>query len=457
LNDTGPALSERTSRLGKVPLGKLIISLSLPGMMAMITMTLYHLVDTFWVAKLGHEAIASLTVIMPVQGILLAVSLGSGIGISSLTSRHFGEGNIESTNHIAGHIFPISAVFGGLAIALYLTFTQPLLKLGGATPDIMDYAIQYLRIIAIGTPFFVYQGLSNELLRSSGDALRPMVFSITGAVINIALDPLFIFGSGFFPEMGVGGAALATVISQFIGALLAFLYIVAFRKSAFNITLRHLKPNLSIIRDIYSVGFPTMLTVLSESITFIVLNHVLSGFGSVALAAGGLAMRIIDFAYMPVFGASEGVLPIIGFNYGAKLLDRLWRTVRLSSLGLAAILGIFAIFAVIFTPQIIGIFTDEPELTDQSILAVRIFLSSVFIFGPSNMFITTFMGLGKGKDVFLLSMVRQVVLVISLLILPRILDLNGAWASMPVADLAGFIVGGFWIYREYNYQRRQQS
>jgi putative MATE family efflux protein len=457
LNDTGPALSERTSRLGKVPLGKLIISLSLPGMMAMITMTLYHLVDTFWVAKLGHEAIASLTVIMPVQGILLAVSLGSGIGISSLTSRHFGEGNIESTNHIAGHIFPISAVFGGLAIALYLTFTQPLLKLGGATPDIMDYAIQYLRIIAIGTPFFVYQGLSNELLRSSGDALRPMVFSITGAVINIALDPLFIFGSGFFPEMGVGGAALATVISQFIGALLAFLYIVAFRKSAFNITLRHLKPNLSIIRDIYSVGFPTMLTVLSESITFIVLNHVLSGFGSVALAAGGLAMRIIDFAYMPVFGASEGVLPIIGFNYGAKLLDRLWRTVRLSSLGLAAILGIFAIFAVIFTPQIIGIFTDEPELMDQSILAVRIFLSSVFIFGPSNMFITTFMGLGKGKDVFLLSMVRQVVLVISLLILPRILDLNGAWASMPVADLAGFIVGGFWIYREYNYQRRHQS
>jgi putative MATE family efflux protein len=455
LNETRLELNERTSRLGKAPLGKLIISLSLPGMMAMITMTLYHLVDTFWVAKLGHEAIASLTVIMPVQGILLAVSLGSGIGISSLASRHFGEGNIESTNHIGGHVFPISAVFGGLAVALYLGFTQPLLKLGGATPDIMDYAIQYLRIIAVGTPFFIYQGLSNELLRSSGDALRPMIFSITAAVINIALDPLFIFGIGPFPEMGVGGAALATVISQFIGASLAFFYIIVLRKSAFRIRLRHLKPCPSILRNIYSVGFPTMVTVLSESLTFIVLNHVLSSFGSIALAAGGLAMRIIDFAYMPVFGAAEGVLPIIGYNYGAKLLQRLWRTVRLSSLGLSIILGIFAVLAVIFTPQLIGIFTDETALIDQSIMAVRIFLSSVFIFGPTNIFITTFMGLGGGKEVFFLSMARQVSLVAALLILPRVLDLNGAWMAMPVADVVGFVFGGVWIYREYKNQQNR--
>ncbi|MBN2074144.1 MAG: MATE family efflux transporter [Dehalococcoidales bacterium] len=455
MNETRSALSERTSRLGKAPLGKLIISLSVPGMMAMITMTLYHLVDTFWVAKLGHEAIASLAVIMPVQGILLAVSLGSGIGISSLTSRHFGEGNIESTNHIAGHVFPISAIFGGLSIALYLIFTQPLLSLGGATPDIMDYATQYLSVIAFGSPFMVFSMISNELLRASGDALRPMIFSITGAVINIALDPLFIFGLGPFPEMGVGGAALATVISQFIGALLAFLYVVVMRRSAFKITIRHLKPSLSILRNVYSVGFPTMLTVISESITFIILNQVLSGFGSIALAAGGLAMRIIDFAYMPVFGASEGVLPIIGYSYGAKLINRLWRTVRLSSFGLSVILGIFTIFAVIFTPQLIGLFTDEVELINQSIMAVRIFLSTVFIFGPSNMFITTFMGLGKGKDVFFLSMARQVALVAALLILPRVLDLNGAWMSMPVADVVGFVFGGIWIYREYKNQQNQ--
>ena len=447
-------LHESTERLGKAPLGKLILRLSLPGMVAMITMTLYNLVDAFWVAKLGHEAIAALTVVMPVQIFTLAVGLGSGIGIGSLTSRRFGEGNIETTNHIAGQIFGLAAIFGTLSILVYTLFAQPLLTLGGATPDIMDYATKFLVIIAFGSPFFLFQGLSNELLRASGDALRPMIFSITAAVTNIILDPLLIFGIGPFPEMGIGGAALATVISQFAGAFLAFSYIVILRKSAYKIRLSYLKPDFSILRNVYSVGFPTMLTVISESMTFIILNNVLSGFGSVALAAGGLAMRVIDLAYMPVFGAAEGLLPIIGYNFGARLFRRLWRSVRITSIGLASILGILSIFGIIFSPQITGIFTTEVELIKQGATAIRIFLFSVVIFGPANMFITTFMGLGKGKDVFFLSMVRQAVLIASLLILPRILALNGAWLSMPVADLAGFFIGGFWVLREYKRQMK---
>ena len=445
-----PKLSESTNRLGTAPLWKLLISLSLPGMVAMVTMTLYHLVDTFWVAKLGHEAIAALTIIMPLQIIVVAVALGSGIGIGSLTSRRFGERDINTTNHIAGHVFAISALFGGIFVLLFTGFTEPLLILGGATPDIMDYAAQYLTIIAFGAPFMVFSMNTRELLRGSGDALRPMIFSIIPSVMNMILDPCLIFGLGPFPEMGIAGAALATVISQFTGALLAFMYIVVLRRSAFQIKLWHINPSLSILRDIYSVGFPTMIIEFTQSATFILLNQVISNFGSVALAARGLAMRIINFAHMPVFGASQGLLPIIGFNYGSRLLHRLWGSVRLASLGLAVILGVFTIFAVIFSAQLIGIFTDEPELIDQGITAVRILLSMVFIFGPSYMFITTFMGLGKGKDVFFLSIIRQLFFILSLLILPHLLGINGAWMSTPVADLAGFIISGFWLFREYN-------
>ena len=422
-----------------------------------MTMTLYHLVDTFWVSKLGHEAIAALAVIMPIQVVIIAVALGSGIGISSLTSRRFGEGNIEVTNHIAGHCFTISISVGVFFIFLFTTFTRQLLSIGGATPDIMDYAAQYLRMVAFGAPFLVFSNNTNELLRGSGDALRPMIFSITGAVLNMILDPLLIFGPGPFPEMGIAGAALATVISQFTGALIAFLYIVVLRRSAYRIRPGHLRPSLSILRNIYSVGFPTMIIEFTQSAIFILLNQVLSGFGSVALAAGGLAMRIIDFAYMPVFGASQGLLPIVGFNYGSRLWHRLWGAVRLASLGLAVILGVFTIFAVIFSPQIIGIFTDKAELIDQGITAVRIFLSAVCVFGPSYMFITTFMGLGKGKDVFFLSVARQLMFIISLLILPRFLEINGAWMSMPVSDFAGFIIGGFWLMREYKILRKLMS
>ena len=168
-------------------------------------------------------------------------------------------------------------------------------------------------------------------------------------------------------------------------------------------------------------------------------------------------MRVIDLAYMPVFGAAEGLLPIIGYNFGARLFHRLWRSVRITSIGLASILGILSIFGIIFSPQITGIFTTEVELIKQGATAIRIFLFSVVIFGPANMFITTFMGIGKGKDVFFLSMVRQAVLIASLLILPRILALNGAWLSMPVADLAGFFIGGFWVLREYKRQMKSME
>ncbi len=448
-----PKLNESTRRLGEAPLVNLILSLSVPGMVAMLTITLYQLADTFWVAKLGHEAIAAITVVMPIQVIVIAVALGSAIGISSLTSRRFGEGDVETTNHIAGHVFAVALFPGSIFTFLFVAFAPSILTIGGATPDIMDYATQYLTIVAFGAPFLVFSMVTNDLLRGSGDALRPMIFSITGSVTNIILDPFMIFGIGAFPEMGIRGAALATVISQFFAATLAFGHIVVLRRSAFRINLRHLKPSLAILRDIYSVGFPTMIIELTQSFAYILFNKILSGFGSMALAAGGLAIRIIDLACMPIFGASEGVLPIVGFNYGARLWRRLWGTVRLASLGLGIGLGIFTIIAIIFSPQLIAIFTDEVKLMEQGIMAVRITISTVCIFGPSHMFLTTLMGMGKGRDVLFLSLTRQFFFLVSLFILPRFFGITGVWGSIPVMDLAGFSLYGFWLLRVYRRER----
>jgi len=418
-------------------------------MASMMTLALYNIFDTFWVAKIGHEAIAALTIVLPFHVFVIAVSVGSGIGISSLASRRFGEGNIEVTNQIAGQIFVIAGFFGGIFLAIFNLFAQPMLTLGGATPDIIEYATQYLVIIALGIPFLVYSITSHELLRGSGDALRPMIFMITASVINIILDPFLIFGIGPFPEMGVRGAAAATAFSQFIGATLVFSYIVILRKSAYQIRLRYLKPNFLILRDIYRVGFPAMITEFVESATFILFNNTLSRFGSIALAAGGLAIRIIDLAFMPVFGASEGLLPIVGFSFGARLWHRLWGSVRLASLWLFIMLGIATIGIEIFAAQLVGIFTDDPELLTQGISTMRIVVSAMCLFGPSIMFITTFMGLGKGNHVLFLSLARQMVFFIpALLILPRFFGVNGVWSSIPISDSAGFLVTGLWLLRE---------
>jgi len=450
-------LSKSTERLGTAPLGRLLLSLSLPGMVSMATMALYNIIDTFWVAWLGHEAIAALTIVLPYHLLVIAIGIGSGVGINALASRRFGERNTEATNRIAGQVFPITAFFGLIFIAAVVLFNRQILTAAGATADIMEFATQYLVIISFGTPFLVFSLSTNNLLRGSGDALRPMIFMVTASVVNMILDPLMIFGIGPFPEMGVRGAALATVISQGLGAGLSFIYIIIVRRSAYKIKLHHIKPNWPILKDIYHVGLPAMVMEISESIVFAIFNYVLSGYGSLTLAAGGLALRITDLVFMPIFGASGGLLPIIGYSLGAHLWGRLWRAVMIASVSLALIMAVATAAVEITTPLIVGLFTQNPQLVAVAVPAIRIVLSSLAVIGPAILFVTTFQGLSKGREALVLSLVRQFVFFVPiLLILPHFLGLTGVWLSLPVSDVLGFIVSGAWLLREYRRQQRDQ-
>ncbi len=447
-------LKETTERLGYAPLWRLILSLSLPGMASLVTMALYNLVDTFWVAKLGYQAIAALTIVLPYQILPIAIGVGTGIGVSSLASRRFGERNIEATNKVAGQIFPLAGFFGAIFLAAAVFFAEPILTICGATPDIMDFATQYLTTIGWGIPLFLFMMLAGSLLRGSGDAIRPMAFMITATVINIILDPFLIFGYGPFPELGVRGAALATVIAQLIGAGLAFAYIIA-RKSAYRIKLPHLRPNLPILRDIYRVGFPSMIIEVMGSVIFALVNSVLSGFGSLALAAVGIMIRIMDLAFMPMFGVSEGLLPIVGFNFGAHLWKRLWQAVKLASGGLMLFMGVATVLMEIFAPNLIRVFNDDPELLAIAVPAMRIGLSTLVIVGPTILSVTTFQGLGKGREALFLSLIRDLVFFVPLLfIFSGFCGLTGVWLTFPVTDTLAFIVAVLWLFREY---RRQLS
>jgi putative MATE family efflux protein len=417
-------------------------------------MALYNIIDTFWVARLGHEPIAALTVILPYSIIIMAIGVGTGVGVSSLVSRRFGEGDIAVTNRIAGQIFSLTIVFGGAFLVAAVFFADEILTLCGATPDIMEYGRQYLTVIGFGG-FFVFFGMvSSELLRGSGDAVRPMIFMITAGIINIILDPFLIFGWWIFPDMGVRGAALATVIAQGVGAVLALLYIVA-RKSAYRIKLSYLKPDFNIIKDIYRVGLPSMLTEVSESVCFILLNNVLAGYGSMAIAAIGIIIRVVDFAFMPIIGIAEALLPIIGFNYGARIWKRMWGSLKLAGTWLVVLLGIAVIIMEILAPQLVGIFSQESEMLDLAVPAMRIVIIGLPIIGLSIIFVVTFQAMGKGREVLLLSLARQFIFFIpSIYLLPGFMGVTGVWAAMPVSDVCGFLVTGFWLLREYKKQRK---
>jgi putative MATE family efflux protein len=417
-------------------------------------MALYNIIDTFWVAKLGHEAIAALAVVLPYHILIIAISVGSGIGINALVSRRFGERDTEATNRIAGQIFPITAFFGLIFIVAAVFFTRQILTVTGVTADIMEFATQYLVIISFGAPFVLFSISTSSLLRGSGDAIRPMIFMITASVINIILDPFLIFGIGLFPEMGVRGAALATVISQGIGAGFSFIYIVLTRHSTYRLEPHHLQPDWPIIKDIYRVGLPAVVMNISESLVFALYNNALSVYGSIVLAAGGLSMRIIDLVVMPIFGASGGLLPVIGYSLGARLWRRLWRAVMMASVSLALVMAVATMLLEITAPFIVGLFTQDPQLIGVAVPAMRILLSSITILGPVVLFVTTFQGLSKGREALVLSLMRQLVFFVPILfVLPRLLGLTGVWLAMPLSDFFGFIVAGAWLLREYHIQR----
>lgn len=267
----------------------------------MVSFSLYNLINTFWVARLGYQPIAAITVIMPFFILFMAVSMGIGIGTNALASRRFGERDPESSNIIAGQAFFLTLAFGIFFVLMTNLFPRQILILCGATPDIMDLGEKYLRVMGWGTPFYLLSMSVRNLIHAFGDTLRPMIFNITSNVVNAILDPFLIFGIAFFPEMGVAGAALASVISGIVSAIL-YLWFIFSGKTSYRIHLHYLRPRFSIIKDICRVGLPSFFMDATESIVFAIYLHVAAAYGSVVLAASGIAIRISDLAFMPMLG-----------------------------------------------------------------------------------------------------------------------------------------------------------
>jgi len=452
--DKPDELHETTARLGTERLSKLLFRLSAPSIASMITVSLYHLVDTLWLGQLSYQAIAAVTIAIPFYWAAVAIGDGTGVGANALASRRFGERNIEATNQVAGQIFPLTAIFSIVFIVAGVCFARQVATLLGATSDIVALTADYLVFLGWGMPFFLFRLVSRNIFHAAGDAIKPMIFTIVGAVANAILDPFFIFGWGPFPEMGVGGAGLATSISGGIAAVLSYYFLVGGR-SAYRLNLHHIKPSLPIMVQIYRVGLPSILMEMTETIVFTMFNWVVAGFGSITLAAMGIGIRVIDLAFMPIYGVAEGLLPIVGFCLGARLLRRLWSAVKQASLALLVMMGIATVLLVIFAPQVIAIFNDDPELLAIAVPGIRIMISSLILIGPAIIFITTFQGLSKGWTAISLALVRELVFFIpAIFILPRFIGLNGVWLSMPIADFFGTIIAGFWLYREYRLQKR---
>lgn len=439
--------NERQQMLAEAPIGKLLLKLSVPATLAMIVNALYNIVDAIFIGQgVGFLGMAGLTVAFPIQMFILAVGQMVGMGGGALASISLGEGDGEKADRVAGNAYVLIVLFGLIITVFGTLFLDPILKLFGASADVLPYARDYMSVIFLGAVFFSFSVVGNNIVRSEGNALVAMVSMMIGAGLNIILDPIFIF----VLDMGIRGAAIATILAQFTSFVYLLVYMYS-GKSIFAMKPHHLKPHLPYMSEILQLGFPAFSRQVGGSILAIFLNHSIVQYGGdLALSAYGAINRIIAFLFMPMFGVLQGFQPIAGFNYGARRFERVRESIKIAQFLLIGLSTFGWLIAQLFPTFIMRLFTPETEVIRIGAQALRIIISAIPFVSVQIMSASVYQALGKPKPAFFLSLLRQFILFIPLMyLIPAVtgLGLTGLWLTFPVADVISTIVSLFMLQK----------
>lgn len=429
------------NKMGTMPVGKLIISMSWPAVISMLIQAMYNVVDSFFVSRLGEEALAAITYIFPIQMVMISFAIGTGIGINSLIARRLGAGKQEDADLAADHGYRLAFFNWAFFCLMGIFAAAPLMRVMTDTPYIVEEGTKYLSIIMIGSLFMFVQLISEKILQATGNMIFPMLCSIIGAATNIIFDPLLIFGIGPFPEMGVMGAAIATVFGQFLSLCLGQ-FLLFGKKHPVKVKIRGWKWQWHICREIYAVGFPAILMQCIGSVMQFGMNMILRSFTETAVAVMGVYGRLQSFIFMPVFGLNQGVLPILGFNYGAGNRERLMDTYKKGFLIAFTIMALGLIVFQVFSYQLLSIFNAQgnQDMYDIGVPALRA-ISLCFI--PAAYGIMTssvFQATGHGFLSLWSSLIRQLVGILPIAyIFGWLFGLDMVWYSFALAEIMGTV------------------
>ncbi len=446
-------MAENYTKLGSNKISKLLISLSLPSMVAMFANALYNIIDTIFVGRgVGSVGIAAVAIVLPIIAIISSFAHLIGIGTSTLISRKLGKNDTEEVNAIAGNGFLLIILVGIFFSTIGLLFTDPIMRAFGATETILPYAHDYGQIVFIGMLWFPFCVGTNNYLRAEGFAREAMFAMLLGIVVNTILDYIFIFPL----DMGIRGAALATTLGKFTTLLYLIRHFNS-SKGIIYIKLRYFRLQKHILKPSLSVGLSGFGMRSSSSFANIVLNHTLGALGGdTAIAIFGIIYKTTLFFGMPLFGLNQGMQPIVGYNYGAAKYQRVKDTVRLV-IKYSLIYGAVAVFFFeIFAREIFTLFTNEQALLEQGPRALRIVVMMMWLMGVATMAMGIHQAMGKAKQAFVLAIQRWVLLITPLiLLLPKIgkLGLDGVWIAFPAADFIAAIVSI--IILRYTFKREQ--
>ena len=422
--------------LGNAPIPKALLAMGIPTMIGMLINALYNLVDAYFVGGLGESQMAAISVVYPLGQVVVGLGLLFGNGAASYISRLLGQRNKDQANKVASTALYSSLVVGAIMIVLSILFLKPILRLLGATESVLTYAGIYI----VSCIFNVFNVTMNNIVTSEGAAKTTMCALLLGAVLNIGLDPLFIYTFNF----GVAGAAIATAISQVVSTLVYLFYIFR-QKSAFQFRIKDCTFSKEILSEIFKIGVPTLVFQLLTSISISLINNAAGNYGDSAIAGMGVVTRLISMGSLTVFGFIKGFQPIAGYSYGAKKFDRLRTAIKISILWSTIFCVIVGLLFSLFSTTIVSQFTTgNTEMIHIGSSSLRVNGITFMLFGYYTVYSSLFLALGKGKEGFILGSCRQGICFIPvILIFPFIWGLNGILYAQPIADVLSALITVF--------------
>lgn len=439
----------KENKMGIMPINKLLISMSLPMMLSMLVQSLYNIVDSIFVARINENALAAVSLAFPVQFLMIATASGTGVGINALLSRSLGEKNMERANKAANNGILLAFASSLVFMLFGLNFVHQFFERQTTNPEIIGFGTSYLSICTIGA-FAVFGQITFErLLHSTGKTFYSMITQGVGAVTNIILDPIMIFGLLGFPKLGVAGAALATVIGQCTAMLLA-IYFNLNLNHEIKLRIKWLKPHWPTIRSIYKVGIPSVLMMSIGSIMIFGMNKILLTFNTTATAVFGVYFKLQSFIFMPVIGLNNSMIPIIAYNYGSRKKERIIKAIRLSVTYATIIMAVGIFLFQAFPRDLLLMFNASEDMIKIGIPALRTISLHFAFAGFCIICSSVFQALGNGLFSLIVSTGRQL---LALLPAAYLLSLTGGlyavWWAFPIAEIVSLILSAIFLRHVY--------
>ena len=428
------------NKMGIQPINKLLLGMSLPIMASMLVQALYNVVDSIFVSRISENALTAVSLAFPIQSIMIALGGGMGVGVNAILSKALGEKDYESVNKSAMNGIFLSLINFVIFILVGLFVVRPFYVSQTSDADIITYGVDYLTIVCCMSFGIYFQFIFERLLQSTGRTICTMITQTTGAIINLILDPIFIFGLFGMPVMGVKGAALATVIGQIVAAIFAFILNIRVNKEI-QLRFRGFRPDKEIIGEIYSVGLPSIIMQSIGSVMVYGLNKILIAFSSTATAVFGVYFKLQSFIFMPVFGLNNGMVPILAFNYGARKRERMVDTIKYSVIYALIIMTAGTLAFWLFTDKLLLLFAASDHMMSMGIPALRIISIHFPIAAFCIIIGSVFQALGRAVYSMINSIMRQVVVLLPVAYLLSLTgEVNNVWWSFPIAELMSFTV-----------------